>query len=85
MMNKGCVLALSGKASEEMSNPYIRMYEQITRTKFVEGAAPIIQRFGKEPRPPEQCLDDRPPINLRTIKVLGLAISLIATADEVIE
>jgi hypothetical protein len=39
--------------------------------------------FGKEPRPPD--LDDRAPINLKTIKALGLAISLIATADEVIE
>jgi len=48
-MNKGCVLALSGKASEEMSNRYIRMYEQITGTKFVEGAAPIIQRLEKSP------------------------------------
>ena len=47
MMNKGCVLALSGKASEEMSNRYIRMYEQITGTKFVEGAAPIIQCLEK--------------------------------------
>ena len=27
-MNKGCVLALSGKASEEMSNRYARMYER---------------------------------------------------------
>ena len=47
MMNKGCVLGLSGNASEEMSNRYIRMYEQITGTKFVEGAAPIIQRLEK--------------------------------------
>jgi hypothetical protein len=47
MMNKGCVLAPSGKASEEMSNPYIRMYEQITGTKFIKGAVPIIQRLEK--------------------------------------
>jgi len=46
-MNKGCVLALSGKTSEEMSNRYIRMYEQIRGTKFVEGAARIIQRLEK--------------------------------------
>jgi phosphoribosylaminoimidazole-succinocarboxamide synthase len=32
---------------EEMSNRYIRMYEQITGTKFVKGAAPIIQRLEK--------------------------------------
>ena len=44
-MNKGCVLALSGKASEVMSNRYIRMYEQFTGPKFVEGGAPIIQRL----------------------------------------
>ena len=30
---------------EEMSNRYIRMYEQITGTKFVNGAAPIIPRL----------------------------------------
>jgi phosphoribosylaminoimidazole-succinocarboxamide synthase len=32
---------------EEMSNRYIRMYEQITGTKFVKGATPIIQRLEK--------------------------------------
>jgi phosphoribosylaminoimidazole-succinocarboxamide synthase len=32
---------------EEMSNRYIRMYEQITGMKFVEGAIPIIQRLEK--------------------------------------
>jgi hypothetical protein len=32
---------------EEMSNRYIRMYEQITGTKFVKGAIPIIQRLEK--------------------------------------
>ena len=49
MMNKGCVLALSGKASEEMSNRYIRMYEQITGTKFVEGAAPSSSVWKRAP------------------------------------
>jgi phosphoribosylaminoimidazole-succinocarboxamide synthase len=32
---------------EEMSNRYIRMYEQITGTKFVKGAMPITQRLEK--------------------------------------
>jgi phosphoribosylaminoimidazole-succinocarboxamide synthase len=32
---------------EEMSNRYIRMYEQITGTKFVKGAMPIILRLEK--------------------------------------
>jgi phosphoribosylaminoimidazole-succinocarboxamide synthase len=32
---------------EEMSNRYIRMYEQITGTQFVKGAAPIVQRLEK--------------------------------------
>jgi phosphoribosylaminoimidazole-succinocarboxamide synthase len=32
---------------EEMSIRYIRMYEQITGTKFVKGAIPIIQRLEK--------------------------------------
>jgi len=32
---------------EEMSNRYIRMYEQITGTKFVKGALPIIPRLEK--------------------------------------
>jgi phosphoribosylaminoimidazole-succinocarboxamide synthase len=32
---------------EEMSNRYIRMYEQITGTKFVKGAVPIISRLEK--------------------------------------
>jgi phosphoribosylaminoimidazole-succinocarboxamide synthase len=30
---------------EEMSNRYIRMYEQITGTEFVKGAIPVIQRL----------------------------------------
>ncbi len=32
---------------EEMSNRYIRMYEQITGMKFVKGAVPIIDRLEK--------------------------------------
>ena len=32
---------------EEMSNRYIRIYEQITGTKFVNGTVPIIQRLEK--------------------------------------
>lgn len=32
---------------EEMSNRYIRMYEQITATQFVKGAAPIVGRLEK--------------------------------------